>query len=205
MLMIKEIIGLIAVSLVIIAYVPYIRNILLKRVSPHPFSWLVWSVTATSIFFLQTANGSGAGAYTTATVAIFAFTVFLLARRNRKVKPQLFDIICLVVACLGIVVWLFIQQPMVSIIILLSVEMLGFVLTFRQGWKKPHNESALLWATNSLRHTTGFMAISNYNFITMLNPIVWTIIGTSFAITLISRRKLVRKHFWNKRRFKPYN
>lgn len=205
MLMIKEIIGLIAVGLVIIAYVPYIRNILLKRVSPHPFSWFVWSVTATSIFFIQTTNGSGAGAYTTATVAIFAFTVFLLARRNRKAKPQLFDIVCLVVACLGIVIWLFVQQPVVSIIILLAVEAVGFIPTFRQGWKKPHNESALLWSTNSLRHCAGFLAISNYNFVTMLNPIVWTLIGTSFAIILISRRRSVTKMFWDKRRFKPYN
>lgn len=205
MVMIKEIVGLVAVGLVILAYVPYIRNIILKRISPHPFSWFVWSITAMSIFFIQTANGSGAGAYTTATVAVFAFLVFLFARRNRKVKPQLVDIICLIVACIGIVIWLFIQQPVISIVVLLAVELIGFIPTFRQGWEKPHSESIGLWMTNAIRHCTGILAISSYNFITLLNPIVWAIIGIGFTITLLSRRKAKNRLFWEQRRFKPYN
>ncbi|HRQ87059.1 MAG TPA: hypothetical protein PLY16_03025 [Candidatus Saccharibacteria bacterium] len=201
----KEIIGLIAVALVFIAYVPYIRDIIRRKVKPHPVSWLALVVTSSSIFFLQTSSGSGSGAYATATVTVFALCVFLLSLKYSKIKLQLFDVLCLIASLIGVAVWLFIDRPVLSIIVLLTAELIGFAPTIVKGWKKPYDDSITLWGTNAIRHMTGFFAIQNYTFITMLNPIVWITVSLSFSTMLLIKRRHTIKWPWRKRRFEPYN
>lgn len=205
MLMSKEVIGLIAVGLVFIAYIPYIRDILRNKVKPHPFSWFVWGITASSIFMLQTANGSGSGAYTTATVAVFAFSVFFLSYKRSKVKIKPLDIICLSIALTGVGLWLFVDNPVLSILILLVVELTGFIPTVVKGWRKPYDDSITLWGTNSMRHLAGFFAIQQYNFVTMLNPIVWGTLSLAFSGVMFLRRRKFVKWPWRKREFRPFN
>lgn len=201
----KEIIGLIAVALVFIAYVPYLRDIIRGKVKPHPVTWLALVVTASSIFLLQTANGSGSGAYPTATVGVFAVCVFVLSLKYSKIKIQLFDVLCFVASLIGAAVWLFIDRPVLSIIVLLAAELVGFAPTVVKGWKKPYDDSITLWGTNAIRHMTGFFAIQNYTFITVLNPIVWITVSLSYSAMLLIKRRHTIKWPWRKRQFKPYN
>jgi hypothetical protein len=200
----KELVGIIAVILVLIAYIPYIRDILRKTVSPHPYSWLVWALSTFAIFFLQLAGGSGSGAYMTLTVAIIASLIFILAMKNSQTKIKPIDIICLIIACAGIAIWLFIDAPLLSIVVLASVEVIGFIPTLIKGWEKPYEDSATLWGLNSLRQITGLLAVQNYNIITMFNPVLWILIGTTFCIVLLHRRIKVRKPKDRKRKFRPH-
>lgn len=201
----KEILGLIGICLVLIAYIPYIRDILRQKVKPHPFSWFVWTVTAVSIFFLQTENGSGPGAYTTATIAVMAFIVFVLSYRMNKTKIRKLDIICLITACAGIVVWLLVDQPLISIFLLLAVEVIGFIPTLRKGIEKPYEDSVTLWAVSGVRHAVGFSAIAHYNAITMLNPLVWITLCITFCTVVLIRRKNTKKPRARVRKFRPHN
>lgn len=63
----KEAIGLITVGLGIIAYVPYLRDLLKHRIQPHPYSWFVWGTTAVIMAALQLLNGGGAMSWSTLT------------------------------------------------------------------------------------------------------------------------------------------
>lgn len=197
--------GFIAVALVFVAYIPYLRDIIKGKAKPHPFTWLVWAITAGSIFSIQLANGSGAGAYGSAAVSLFAFTIFVLVSQKSKVKIRRIDIICLVTALVGIICWLVIQQPLISLILLLSIELIGFVPTLLKGIEKPYEDSVSLWGTNTLRHMSGLIAIQNYNILTILNPALWMTISALFGLTLLIRRRKVRRPLIRKRQFRPYN
>lgn len=201
----QEIFAAAAVVLVLAAYIPYMFDIVKGKVAPHPFSWLIWAMTATAIFFLQTSNGSGTGAYGTATVAVCAALIFIFAFRTNKVKIRPLDIISLALALVGIVVWIFVQQPFISIIILLTVEVIGFIPTYLNGWRRPYKDSMTVWAVNGGRHALGLAAVQQYNFITVLNPIVWLVLCTSYVSTLAFRRMFFVKNPDRKRLFRPYN
>lgn len=194
-----------AIVLVLIAYIPYMFDIVKGKVAPHPFSWLIWAMTATAIFFLQLTNGSGTGAYSTATVALCASLIFILSFRANKVRIRPFDIGSLVLAIVGIVIWIFVQQPTISIIILLAVEVIGFIPTLLNGWKHPYRDSITVWTLNGLRQTLSFSAIQTHNFITMLNPLVWIALCVIYVSTLGYRRLSFTKHPERKRPFRPYN
>jgi len=197
--------GFIAIALVFVAYIPYIRDIVKGRAKPHPFTWLVWSITAGSIFSIQITNGSGTGAYGSAAVSLFAFTIFVLVSQKLKVKIRRIDIICLVTAAAGVACWLVIQQPLISLVLLLSIEIVGFIPTLIKGIDKPYEDSASLWGTNALRHASGLIAVQNYNILTMLNPTVWMTVSTLFGIILLVRRRKVRRPILRKRQFRPHN
>ncbi|UTX50997.1 hypothetical protein KI440_02205 [Candidatus Saccharibacteria bacterium TM7i] len=201
----SQIIAGIAVCLVLAAYIPYMFDIVKGRVAPHPFSWLIWSMTATSIFFLQTTNGSGAGAYGTATVAVCASIIFVLAFRANKVKIRPLDITSLLLAVVGIILWIFVKQPSLSIAILLTVEVIGFIPTLLNGWREPYKDSITLWSVNGMRQGLGLAAVQNHNFVTVLNPIVWITLCAGYVLTLSYRRLFVKKHPARRRAFRPYN
>ncbi len=183
-----EVFGSIAACLVVLAFIPYIIKISKGKVTPHPLTWLIWTITATAIFFLQFSNGSGAGTYGTATMALSAGCVFLLSIRHGIPKIRYIDVICLVLALLGVAVWLVIQEPVASIIILLSVEVIGFIPTFTKALAKPYEDSAALWGLTGTRHTMGLLAVQQYSIVTLLNPIVWITLGFSFSLFLLIRR-----------------
>lgn len=205
MVELSQIIAGLAIGLVLFAYIPYMVETVKGKVAPHPFSWLIWAMSATAIFFLQTANGSGTGAYGTAAVALCAAAIFVLAFRSNKVKIRPLDVISLVLALLGIVIWIFVDQPAISIAILLVVEVIGFVPTYLNGWRHPYKDSMTLWTVNSVRHGLGIAAIQNYNMITLINPLVWIVLCTVYLSTLAYRRFFFTKHPERKRQFRPYN
>lgn len=200
-----ELFGIIAACLVALAYIPYITKIIKGSVKPHPFTWLIWTITATSIFFLQLSSGSGAGTYGTATMAVFACTVFILSARHGMPKVKYIDAICLIIALLGIAVWLVVQEPVISIVLLLGVELIGFIPTLRKAWSKPYEDSAALWALTGTRQTMSLFAVQHYNIVTVLNPAVWMTVGFAFFIFLLVRRTTEKKPKRRVRNLQPYS
>lgn len=205
MIQTQDILAIAAVSLVLIAYIPYMVDIVRGKVAPHPFSWLVWAMTATAIFFLQTSGGSGAGAYATAVVAVCASLIFILSFKTNKVRIRPLDIVSLSLAVVGIIIWIFIDQPAVAIMTLLIVEVIGFIPTLLNGWRHPYKDSMAVWVANGSRHTLGFAAVQNYNFLTMLNPIVWITLCSIYVTTLAVRRRSFTKSPSRQRPIRPYN
>ena len=189
MLVIKEIIGIVAASLVFIAYAPYLRDIFKGKTKPHPYSWFVWGLNTTLIFALQISHGAGSGAYTTATVAGMSFLVCVLGIKYGVKDIKLIDTVCLIMALIATVIWLFAKQPTLSTILLVAIDMIGFVPSARKAWNKPHEETLSLWSLNAFRHALSILALQSYSLITVLKPAVWVVGNTAFSLVLISRRR----------------
>ena len=200
----NQLFALIAIALVLAAYVPYVIKILRGKVKPNPITWLIFSMAGASVFALQTSYGSGTGAYATGAMALSTFCVFLASARHGIPRIQLLDAICLVVALLGVGIWLVVQEPVASIVIFLCVEVIGFVPTVIKGFKKPYEDSATLWILIAGRHALGFLAIEHYNIVTTLTPSAWVVMGTSFCLILLIRRIPKKKPRGRKRTFQPY-
>ena len=78
----KEIIALVASLLAIVGNVPYLYDIIKKRVQPHHYTWFVWSIVSCIIFFGQLAKGAGVGAIPTAASEIFTIIIFFFSNQN---------------------------------------------------------------------------------------------------------------------------
>ena len=188
-LTIKNIIGIIAIALTFIGYAPYFRDLLKGKTKPHIFSWFIWAIVTSIIYALQVSAGAGLGALVTLAVAIISLFIFILGFKNGNKIIKKIDIVFLVLALLAIPLWLVVDQPVLSIILLSTIDMLGFAPTVRKSWHEPYSETLSLYTITTFRHGLSLIALEHYNIVTMLFPSTWVIANALFAIMLIVRRK----------------
>jgi len=185
----KSVLSLIAITLAFVAYVPYIRDILHGKTKPHAYSWFVWGLLGAIIFALQVKGGGGFGAYVTLSAVIITFIVFLLSLKGGKKDITTSDTIFFGAALVAIGLWVLAKQPILSMVLLVTIDMLAFIPTVRKSWHKPNEETLFTWGLNSFRYCLAIVALSQYNILTLLYPITWTIANVMLALLLISRRK----------------
>lgn len=187
----KEIIGIIAVVLTFVGYIPYFIDIHNGKTKPHMFSWLVWSVTTGVVIALQISAGAGPSVWVTCSVWLMLVTVFCLSFRYGHKDRRAIDIIFLITALAAIPLWLFAKQPILAIALLCTIEMLGFAPTIRKAWVDPYSETLAMYAVTSFRHILALLALANWNIVSYLFPLTWVIANGGFAILLVVRRRII--------------
>jgi hypothetical protein len=187
----KETIAIIASLLAVVGNVPYLRDILRKKVKPHPYTWLVWSIVSCIIFFGQVAKGAGIGALPTAASEIFTVIIFFFSLQYGFKDIKKIDTIFLLLALLGIIPWVLTHDPTISVIIAVSIDLVAFVPTIRKTWKNPETETPLLYITNVLRHILMFFSLKAYNIATMLHSIVMITTNSIMTILIVGKRKKI--------------
>lgn len=185
----KPIIGIVAVILAVVAYVPYFRDIMKGKTKPHIYTWFVWGLVTSIIFALQVKGGGDWGVYVTLSAAILSFVVLFLGLRNGNKDIQKIDTVFLVVAFIALGFWVFAKQPIVSVVLLVAIDMLGFGPTVRKSWNNPYDETLFTWSINGFRHGLSIVALGHYNILTLLYPVAWTTANILFSTMLVIRRK----------------
>ena len=192
MLELKEIIGMITVILGIVGYIPYLRDVLRGKTKPHVYTWFVWGLITLIIFALQISDNAGPGAWVTLVAGSISFSIFALGMRQGDKDITKSDTLFFVAALFALGLWLFAEQPVVAMILLVTVGMLGFVPTIRKSWNKPHTETISTYAINSFRHSLSVLALANYSILTSLFPIAWGVANGLFVILLLIRRSVTK-------------
>ena len=191
---IKTILGVAAVALTLLGYLPYFYSILQKKTKPHLYSWIIYALDAFIIFALQITHGAGVGSVSVLTVAIMCLIVIVLTLRNQeKLDITRSDKIFSILALVALVLWLFVQQPLLSSVLIMIVDIMGFAPTVRKSWNRPYSETPVFYAINILRFTLTLASIQEYSIITALYPSVWLIGNTFFTLMLIFRRNVIKK------------
>jgi hypothetical protein len=185
----KIIIAVITVALAFVGYVPYFRDILKGKTTPHLFTWLVWTLAVGISAALQIYGGAKSGAWTTVAVTIICLGVLTLSIKKGTKNIKKVDIIFLVLALLSLFFWLVIDKPIWSAILIVATDLLGFAPTIRKTWNDPHSETLSMYKITGIRHALSIVALAQYNILTLLYPIAWTVANVLFSVMLIIRRK----------------
>ncbi len=181
----KEALAIVAALLAVFGNVPYVRDILQKRVQPHPYTWLVGSMVTTIIFLGQVVGGAGVGAIPTATSGIFTLAIFLLSLRFGFKAITKTDTLFLVLALASIIPWLLTKDPTLSVVIAVVIDVLSFVPTIRKTRLYPASESSLLYAANVARHLLSLFALEAYTIATTLHSAVMIVLNVGVTLLVM--------------------
>jgi hypothetical protein len=184
----KETIAVIAALLAIVGNVPYLRDIIRKKVVPHPYTWLVWSLVSCIIFFGQVAKGAGIGALPTAASEIFTIIIFFFSLRYGFKHVRRIDTLFLIIALGGIIPWVLTNDPTVSVIIAVSIDLIAFIPTIRKTWVHPRTETPILYEMNVVRHILTLFSLEAYNTATMLHSIAMITVNSVMTLIIHMRR-----------------
>jgi len=185
----KELLGISAVVIGFIGYVPYFRTIFSGKTKPHAFTWLVWGILTAIAFGGQIVGDGGAGAWVTGFTAFISFTVFGLAIVKGKRDFPLVDWLCLGGCTVALALWAITKDPLLAIILITIIDMLAFIPTFRKSYSMPYSEPAFTYALSGLKFLVSFFALQQLSMVTVLYPASLVLTNGAFLVLLLVRRK----------------
>lgn len=180
--MIKEILVVIASLLALVGNIPYLIDVVKEKVKPHPYTWFVWSIVSCVVFFGQVAKGAGIGAIPTAVSEIFTLIIFLFSLKYGFKNPPKIDRYFLYAAILGLIPWIITKDPTLSVVTVVSIDLIAFIPTLRKTYCHPKSEDSLLYGSNVLRHSLILGTLGAYNLATMLHSISMIITNSIMVI-----------------------
>jgi hypothetical protein len=152
----KAFLGVAALALNIIGYIPYVIGIIRKKVKPHPVTWGIWTILTTIAAVNQVSNQGGYSSLFFISTTVLVFTVFILSLRYGSKGVTLIDKICLTLALALLVYWLTLQETRISTLIAVIIDAIGAIPTVIKTWRHPATETYIQWM---LAGIGGFLTI----------------------------------------------
>ncbi len=188
----KEVLGMIAVAITWIAFLPYIRSIQHGETKPHVFSWVIWGLSTFIVFLGQVADGGGAGAWAIGVSGIITtYVAWLAYQKKADVQITPTDWIFLALALSALPLWYIHDDPLWTVVILTGIDALGFGSTFRKSYHKPFDEQLGFYVLMTTRNAISIAALTHYSVTTVIFPALTGFLSLLFILMLLVRRKQV--------------
>lgn len=187
----KEILSFVAIVLTLAAYIPYIRAIFSGTIKPHVFSWVIWGVTTLLAFLAQLEANGGVGAWpigVSGSITIFIACLAYLKRADVTITKS--DRLFFVAAMSSLPLWYLTSDPLWAVVMLTTVDVLGFGPTIRKAYHFPFSESLLFFGLFAVRNLLVMMAFENYSMTTLLFPAVIATVCVLLMMMIAHRRRL---------------
>ena len=185
----KVFFSVLAIALTFIAFFPYIRSIKSGKTKPHVFSWVIWGSTTFIVFLAQLEGGGGVGAWPIGISGIITIYVAYLAYINKSdLSITTLDWCFFISALASLPLWYLTSDPLWAVVILTTIDVLGFGPTFRKSYHRPHEEKCSFFALFLVRNLIVIIALEHYSLTTVLFPAVIAIMTASVIVLITYRR-----------------
>jgi hypothetical protein len=191
-MMYKELFSAVAIGLTLIAFVPYIRSIHQGKTKPHVFSWVIWGSTTFVVFLAQLADSGGAGAWPIGVSGIITLYVACLAYlKTSDSSITTIDRVFFILSMSSLPLWYVTSDPLWAVVILTTVDTIGFAPTFRKARVRPFEERVTFFAIMAVRNLISIMALEHYSLTTVLFPAVIAATCVVFILMVLFRRRVL--------------
>ncbi|MBI3561285.1 MAG: hypothetical protein HY080_06165 [Gammaproteobacteria bacterium] len=188
----KEILSAVAIVLTLAAFVPYIRTIISGTTKPHVFSWVIWGATTFVVFLAQLEGKGGVGTWPIGVSGSITIVVAFLAYVKRAdITITKTDWLFFILAMSSLPLWYLTSDPLWAVVVLTTVDVLGFGPTLRKAYSSPHSESLLFFSLFAARNLLVIMALENYSVTTILFPAVIAAACMLLMAMLTYRRRAI--------------
>lgn len=188
-----EFFGLLSTALMLTSRGIYFTSIFQGKTRPHAFSWLIWGVISSIGFAAQVAEGAGAGSWARGFSAATCFMLVIISMMRGEKHITRGDWVTLVVALTAIPLWLATKTPFWSVLIVVTIDTIGYMPTIRKSWNKPYEEKALSYFVSGSCAFFSLLAIAHYTPSTWLYPLTLTFSNTAMGTLLLWRRRAMRQ------------
>lgn len=187
----KEFLSTIAIAMTFVAFLPYIRLIIQDKIKPHVFTWIIWGTATFVAFLAQLEDHGGVGAWPTGISGVITLFIGLLAYLKRAdISITTTDWLFFALAMSSLPFWYLTSDPLWAVVILTTVDVLGFGPTVRSAYTTPGSESIKFFALLTVRNLIAIAALENYTLTTILFPAGISVAFILFIAMVIYRRRV---------------
>ena len=183
-----SVLGALGVVVGLIAYVPYLRDVLLGTTKPHVFTWLGWGIINAIVFAAQISSGAGAGAWVTVFTSIAVFSIAIMAFFWGEKNITVSDWIAFIASLSAIAIWVLTRDALWAVILVTLADTVAVIPTVRKAFYKPHEETALAYAIAVLRSILSIAALESFNIVNWLYPAALILSDGGLTTMLLVRR-----------------
>lgn len=178
---------LLGVILSLLSMSIYIVSILRGNTRPHLYTYLIWSIVTLIAFLGSLAAGGGVGAWVVGVTGFTSIIIFVLSFKygTKDIKP--IDTVFLIAALVSIISWVLFKNPLWSVVLAVIIDMCGYFPTIRKTWRDPNSEIFSAWAIGGIQALTAIVALSNFNFLTLLFPIEYFLMNCIIGCIILAR------------------
>lgn len=192
MLTLKEFLSAAAIVLTFVAFGPYICSILRGHTKPHVFSWVIWGSTTFVVFLAQLQGKGGVGAWPIGVSGAIAILVAVLAYgKKADISITNADWWFFVLAMTSLPLWYLTTEPLLAVLVLTSVDILGFGPTIRKAYHFPFEEQMTFYSLFVVRNALAIAALEHYSATTVLFPAATGVACTTLLAVFSVRRRVM--------------
>jgi len=185
--------GALALMVGVAGYVPYIRDTWNGTTKPHPFTYGIWALIGAITFTAQIVNNAGPGAWVSGIPVVFGIIVAALSIRKGERAITARDWFCLAGALVAIVIWRLTNDALYAVLVVIVINTLAVIPTFRKAYWKPDEETALSYSLGALRSIISIPALLSFNAVTLLPPVCNILSNAALVTMLLIRRRNLRR------------
>lgn len=182
--------GKISALLVFVGVVPYIWQTITGKVRPERASWFVWFALGFIALWGQAVAGGHDSLWLTISQTALTGIVFVLSIFRGVGGFTKFDLKCLALAALGVVIWRISSQPGIAILGVIFADAMGTIPTARKAYFDPDSEASFSWGIDVLSGAFGVLAVGSLDPILLAYPVYFTLsVGTVFVMIMLGHRR----------------
>ncbi len=185
----RNVLIVISTVLVLLSPIVYIRSILGGETKPHRTTrFVIWAITLLSTWSLIDSNFSAAF-WLSAASMIQTSVVLALSFKHGYGGWAKLDIICLIIAAVGVIIWQVSGKPLLGLYASIIADVVGNIPALVKTYRLPYSENWQFFALDTLSGTLSFMALTSYSIYTASYPAYIVVINGAMAVLILWGRR----------------
>lgn len=165
--------------------VVYARKIVSGKVRPERVTWFVWTVILGLALWGYHASGGNDSTWFLVGDFVVTLTIFLLSIWRGKGGFNRFDLICLFIAILGLVVSQISHTPMYVVCGAIVADSMALIPTIKKALQEPETEDASTFSFTSVAAAMGIVAVGRWSLLLLFYPVYLFLANFVTAIVIL--------------------
>jgi hypothetical protein len=181
-------IGVVSGIINLLGTVAYVRDIFRHQTKPERAMWWIYAVLFSVLFAAQVDAGARWVLLVTGGYVLSATFIAFLSLKYGYGKFHRRDVLSIVVAAFGLLIWWRYDEPLLAILMVIIVDFAGFWLTLIKTWHAPRTESLIAWQLSCIAAVLSVASVGELSFTVLVYPI-YAALATLLIVWLIRYRR----------------
>lgn len=191
----KQLLGIIAGIIALLAYVVYVVSILRGKSKPNRATWWIWAFMGLVLALSYKFSGADNTVWVPYMEFFGPLTIAILSiKYGEGGLSDKTDLFCLFGAIASVVLWIVFDNPVVALVTNLAIDSFAIIPTIKKSYLRPEGEDFWAWFGTGVADSLNMFAVERFTFAILLYPIYMLVSDLIIIFILLLRKKGIIKN-----------